>query len=197
MTTFSLESSHWVADDDPCSITFTPAAAGNLLVAIISERSGTTADDNYMWDSGLDGWTTAFYHDQELADINARHSLSVHWKIVDATEVTSLDFIADNGTANGKSLSILEVTPSAAYDFSFVEAASDDSGTADIAGQSSGDTSSISGSDLFVLDVAGIRCATNTGQLPTFAHVNRTTGATENAGIRNKRAHGYGFSGTG
>ncbi|KIC39347.1 hypothetical protein RA26_01455 [Leisingera sp. ANG-M7] len=165
---------------------------GNLLLAIASERSGTGQSAHSVTGGGT--WTKRVAIDQELADANARHSVTVWERIVGASEGNSTASF-DDGTGNSKALTVVEVEPSASYSFSFVEEASEHSGTAHWDGTSSGNTSSISGTDLFEIAIGACRNSAFTLSAVTFD--TQTDSNTLYNGGNNGRSHVYAIEASG
>lgn len=192
MTTFSIAQSLNEGGADPAEVTVVSPTEGNLLLAIASERSGTGQSAHSVTGGGT--WTKRVAIDQELSDANARHSVTVWERVVGASEGNSTVSF-DDGTGNSKALSVLEVEPSASYSFSFVEEASDHSGTSHWDGTSSGNTSSISGTDLFEIAIGACRNSAFTLTAVTFD--TQTDSNTLYNGGNNGRSHAYAIEASG
>lgn len=94
-----------VSGSDPASITLdsTPVE-GNLLVAIMSERSGGDATNHAL--TGITGWTETIQQTIESGSGTYRRTHSMYWKVAGASESTTVTF--DDGTSNNKYLSVIE-----------------------------------------------------------------------------------------
>lgn len=128
MATFARQQETAIDSGDPASVSITPSATTSLLIAMMSERSGTGHTPHTVTDnSGGDTWTKIGGHDQELANANARHSASWWWK--EAGTTSAITVSADDGTANTKGLTVYEFTTDEAGTWTQREIASGDSGT--------------------------------------------------------------------
>ncbi|MDP2676648.1 MAG: DUF2341 domain-containing protein [bacterium] len=143
-----VQSANNTTGGDPASATFSATPIeGNLLVAIASERSGTTEANHTI--NGT-GWEKRIGRDSEIANSTNRRTLSVWTKVAGADEATNIQ--VDDGTNKAKYLLIQEFSAGeAGATWTFEQKADNDSGTTDVAELSTGTTASVSGSDLFVL----------------------------------------------
>ena len=158
MTTFSIAGSGAGSSGgaDPSTVTRTAGGTGRLWVAVLHERSGLGHSGHSVSDDNAGTWTKQGSLDSELADANARHSLSIWTHVTVSADTSSTVITGDAGAGNSR-LYLYEINPSASYDWTFVETALDTSGTGDWDGQTSGNTSNISGSDLFVMGFGASR----------------------------------------
>ena len=107
---------------DPASVMLSAAPTqGNLLLVIVSERSGAPHANTVMAGSG---WTKHYGIDFKLSDLSDRFSVSIFSKIANAGE--SMEISADNGTENPKWISAMEFSGSG---FVFHGAASNQNAT--------------------------------------------------------------------
>jgi hypothetical protein len=108
---------------DPATRAITPTAATSLLTAVLSERSGTGNTPHTVSDNGATGvdWVKAFGWDQQLANSSARHSFSLWWKVAGSTAAITVS--GDDGTGNGKRLTVHEYTTDTAGTWSVVSGA--------------------------------------------------------------------------
>lgn len=172
--------------------TILSAAAGNLLIAVLSDRSGTAHSNHTVTDDNGATWNkiSSASYDNEIGDANARFTLSAWWRVADATDASGSFIVSgDDGTSNTMRLSVVEIEPSAAYDWTFQVASIAGSGTGDWNGLNSGDTSDPGGSDLFEIAIAGCRNSTSE---PTTGNVNfsaQTDDLTEFLGGDNQITH--------
>lgn len=137
---------------DPSSVTLDAAPTdGNLLIALISERSGTAATAHTITGSG---WTVAVEDTIEQGDSTYRRSISIHYKEAGASE--SATITADDGTGNAKEITVAEYELEGDEDrWEFIEAISNDDGTtADGGSIASGSTSSLSADPKVIIGVA-------------------------------------------
>lgn len=169
------------AASDPASATFgaTPTE-GNLLVAIVAERSGTTEANFTISGSG---WTKRIGHDAEIADPNARRTMVVWTKVAGASEPTSVQ--VDNGTSSTKRLLILEFASDEAVTWTHEASASNDSGTGSTSPLSSGTTGSVSAGDLLVIASAIWRHESSTTP-GSIAWTNSLSNGTSTSGATNE-----------
>jgi len=182
MTTFSIAGSGAGSSsgNDPSKVTQTAGAVDRLWVAVLHERSGLGHSGHALSDDNTGTWTKQGSLDSLLLDGNARHSLSI-WTHVTVSADTSSTIISGDAGAGNSRLYLYEISPSAAYDWTFVEAALDTSGTGHWNGQASGNTSSITGSDLFVMGFGAARLDTS----PTTATaLTQTTNHTDFSGAQ-------------
>lgn len=127
---------------DPCSVTLdqTPVE-GNLLIAIASERSGGSAANHSL---GA-GWTHAISVTSDPANSSYRRSFSVFYKVAGSSESATISL--DDGTANGKYLSVYEYEHEAGEDSWILTDSSENSNSEIINGtvQGTGSTGAIAG----------------------------------------------------
>ena len=196
MTTFTLVNAE-SDDGDPATVNMNAVGStDNILVAIMNERSGTGHAPHAVTDAN-GTWTKILGEDQELLDSNARQSASLWWRqAVSADTSAAFNISADDGTAASKRISVYEVDPSAAYDWTLQVSSSDNSGTGSTSPQGSGSTSDPGGSDLFVFAFATWRNE-NLQNVSSIGFTNVDTGTTLFNGGSNGRSHGAEFSGTG
>lgn len=196
MTTFTLRHSESVYAD-PATVNFDAPLESNLLLAAISERGATSHTNHTLSDANGGTWTKVLGHDQEISDPNARQSFSVWWHEATATDATgAFDITADNGQTVSKRLSVFEIDPSGAYDWTFQVESSDDSGTGSTSPQGSGSTANPGGSDLFVFGAASWRLQSGPS-VGSVAFTNLDTGLTSFLGGSNGVTQAVEFSGTG
>lgn len=144
---------------DPATATFGSAiTAGNLLIAMVAERSGGDPANHTISDNNGKTWNriTDVNFDNSVggSEGDTRTTFSVWWRKVDATGETDTTptVTADDGTANGKRLQVMEVQPSAAYDWTYAAASVAGSGLSDIDNLSSG-AASPTGDDICVIGI--------------------------------------------
>ena len=139
------------------NVVFTSGDAGDFLVAVTFKRNGTSHTTHGSSDELGSTWDKLFGFDNDISNSNARMSMAVWTRKVVAADETEGTVTVESPQDNATGLIVFQVTPSAAYDWTFQEFAVDGSGAADWDGLSSGDTASVSGSDLFVMSVAAGR----------------------------------------
>jgi hypothetical protein len=174
---------------DPATRAITPTAATSILVAVLSERSGVGSTPHAVSDGGATGgdWVKAVGHDQALGDSNARHSFSVWWKVAGSTAAITVS--GDDGTGNGKRLSVHEYTTDTAGTWSVVGTpASADTGTGSSSPLAIGPTGSAAAGDNLV--VAFINWRTAGDQAYPGTATNSFTGLTTTGAVSNARQHG-------
>lgn len=174
---------------DPATRAITPTAATSLLLAVLSERSGTGHTPHTMGDNGATGsdWVKVFGRDQALADGNARHSFSVWGKVAGST--AAIVASGDDGTSNGKLLSLHEYTTDTAGTWSVVGTpATADTGTGSTSPLAIGPTGSAPAGDNLV--VAFINWRTQSDQAYPGSATNSFTGLTTTGAGSNGRQHG-------
>jgi len=134
---------------DPSTATFglTPVE-GNLIIAVISERSGTSAANHDANAGTMSGLTKIESNDIELGDSTYRRSHSVWTKTAGSSEATSAS--GDDGTGNSKRLTLYEYEFGGSEDqWDLLDSASGDNGTTSSGTTTtSGTTASVSG-DMF------------------------------------------------
>ena len=159
MTTFTLAQAHATADANPSAATLGSApTAGNLLVLMATERSGTGHAAYTFPDEA--NWTKVIGHDNDLTNPNTRCNLAVWIKKAGASEATSHS--VDNGTANAIRTILMELQPSAAvatYTVPSGGTSSQGTGadTAFVPPLSTGSTSSLPAGDYLILTVGALR----------------------------------------
>jgi hypothetical protein len=135
-------------DADPATASIA-VTAGNLLIAIVTERSGGAASSHVVTDDDLNTWTARIARTTEQADANFRRTFSV-WTAI-ASVTGTLIVSADDGTANSKRVQVeqfeLDVGET---EFTFLEKAEADGGTGSASPQTSGTTAAVSGVNFFV-----------------------------------------------
>jgi hypothetical protein len=173
---------------DPATRTITPSSATSLLVAVVSERSGVGSAPQTVSDDGATGgdWAKAIGHDQELSDSNARHSFSLQWKVAGSTDTITVS--ADDGTGNGKLVSVHEYTTDTAGTWSVAAAVGADTGTGSASPLAIGPTASVAAGDNLVL--ASINWRTAGDQAYPGTATNSFTGLTTTGAGSNGRQHG-------
>ena len=192
MTTFSLANSQNSSFADPASITtsFTPTE-GNLLLILLTERSGGGSAPHVVTDDNANSWAALIRHDQEITDPNARHSFSLWAHVVNATDAEGTIVITgDDGTGNNKEMSVFEIAPSAAYDFTFQTQSSGDTGTGSTSPVSTGVAAAPGAADAFVFGVGSWR---RSSTISTFAFTNLNSSVTNFSGSSNQVAHAIAF----
>lgn len=185
--TFTAVQSKASASADPAAVTLdsTPVE-GNLLVAVMMERSGTTSANSTI--SGT-GWEKRIARDVSLGDTTYRRSLSVWTKTAGASEPTSIS--VDDGTANVKRLLVLEVSAGGAeVTWTFEDAASNDNGnTTNATSIATGTTGSIAAGNLLQLGILAVKVATGgTEYTITWASDTLTTVAEADTTTSHERA---------
>lgn len=149
------------AYNSPASDTIVATAAGNLMLAVISNRNGVAHANHTLSDANSGVWTKLFGHDQEISDPNARHAVSVWWREATTTDASgSFVVTAGDGASGSKGLLVAELIADGAYTWTFEEHAVADSGTSDWNGTDSGSTASIATSDNLVIGFASARNGT-------------------------------------
>jgi hypothetical protein len=144
---------------DPAAATVTATTVGAIMIATIGNRNGVAhASHTLSDDTGGAAWTKVIGHDQEIADANARHSLSVWWReVVSGDTSGTFTLTADDGDAANKGLTCVQIVPDASKTWVYEDGVFADSGTVDWDGLSSGNTPSLSGSDLLLVAIASAR----------------------------------------
>lgn len=140
---------------DPATRAITPTAASSLLVAECNERSGGTEANHVVTDSLGNTWTKQVGHNQAFGDPNARQSVSLWTCLAGNTTARTVSF--DDGTANGKRLSVSEYTTDSTGTWGFEAEVSADSGTGSTSPIATGSTSSVAAGDLLVIAWAAWR----------------------------------------
>jgi hypothetical protein len=191
MPTFAR--AQFIAGDDgvdPATRAITPSAATSLLIAVMSERSGVGHTPHTMSDGGATGgdWVKAFGWDQALGDSNARHSFSLWWKVAGSTAAITVS--GDDGTGNGKHLSLHEYTTDTPGTWSVVSGAAvgADTGTGSSSPLAIGPTGSAAAGDNLVL--LSINWRTGSDQAYPGAATGGFTGLTTTGSGSNGRQHG-------
>ena len=144
---------------DPAAATVTATTVGAIMVATVGGRNGIAhASHTLSDDAGGAAWTKVIGHDQEIADVNARHTVSVWWReVVSGDTSGTFTLTADDGDAASKGLTCVQIVPDASKTWVYEDGVFADSGTADWDGTSSGNTPSLSGSDLLLIAIASAR----------------------------------------
>lgn len=134
---------------DPGSATFTVGPTeGNLLVALVSNRSGQSLGVGTATISGS-GWTQIIGRDTELADADHRRAIAAFWKVAGASEPSTIEI--DNGQTDTKAVILAEYNDDAAGTWDFAEKADNDNGVTNGATSiGTGTTASTSGNQLIV-----------------------------------------------
>jgi len=139
---------------DPAQVTLNGVVTGNLLVAVMMERSGLFAADHTVTGGTGAAWTKLVSVTTEQADGNARRSFSVWTKLAEADENVTVTGDTSIGNAD-MNLSVEEYALEAGEDqFTFLEFAENDTGTGSTSPLSTGATASVTGSRFFVLGAA-------------------------------------------
>ena len=160
---------------DPSAATVTATTVGAIMVATIGGRSAIAHANHTLSDNaGGAGWTKVIGHDQELADANARHAVSVWWReVVSGDTSGTFTLTADDGDIATKGLTCVQIVPDASMTWVYEDGVFADSGTADWDGLSSGNTPSLSGSDLLLIAVGSARNDTPVGTTAiAFTNIN-------------------------
>ena len=160
---------------DPSAATVTATTVGAIMVATIGGRSATAHANHTLSDNaGGAGWTKVIGHDQELADANARHTVSVWWReVVSGDTSGTFTLTADDGDTTNKGLTCVQIVPDASMTWVYEDGVFADSGTVDWDGTSSGNTPSISGSDLLLIAIADGRAgASSYATSISFTNIN-------------------------
>jgi hypothetical protein len=126
---------------------------GNLLVVHATERSGQSAANLNIADSGSDtGWVKRVAETTEQGDVNARRTHLVFVKVATAADAAASPFTisVDDGTSNGKRVLIEEFEAGAEVTWAFEDAAAANTGTGSTSPLNSGDTASTSGEQLLI-----------------------------------------------
>lgn len=156
MTTFARAQFLYSTDGtDPATCAITPGAASSLLVAQCNERSGGTEANHAVTDSLGNTWTKVVGHNQAFGDSNARQSVSLWTCPAGNTTARTVSF--DDGTANGKRLSVAEYTTDSTGTWEFQAEVSADTGTGSTPPIATGSTSSVAAGDLLVIAWAAWR----------------------------------------
>lgn len=199
MTTFTLSNLNNSLADSAITITGTAGATGRALLIIATERSGAGQGSVSISDSA-GTWTKVHSLDNELGDGTARISGSLWWRESVSADTTSISATVNGMGAARQAVSLLEITPSAAYTWTFQDEAIAGSGTADLlngsGGTSSGSTGTVSGSDLFVVAWATVKERGN-GSTTGMAVSPQTTGAGKYDGAANEFDICWGIEGSG
>jgi hypothetical protein len=160
---------------DPAAATVTATTVGAIMVAAVGGRSSTAhASHTLSDDAGGAAWTKVIGHDQEIANSNARHTVSVWWReVVSGDTSGTFTLTADEGVANNNGLTCVQIVPDASKTWVYEDGVFADSGTADWDGLSSGNTPSLSGSDLLLVAIASARteAGTNASSI-SFTNIN-------------------------
>ena len=174
MTTFSLAASATGSYADPASHTtvFTPVA-GDFIIILVSDRSGTTHVDHAVTVNGTATGTLTKLggEDNQIGDSNYRHTLSA-WLYDIQTDDAFTTISGDDGTANAKRMSYFVVNPSdsgyvAAMELKEIKFGKSE--TADWNNLDSGNTGSLSGdNDLCEIALASCRTSTDVPVTTSF-----------------------------
>ncbi len=151
---------------DPSSATFdNPVTQGNLVVAVLTGRSGEAAAAHVI--SGT-GWVTRIQRTVNQADLTYRRSMSLHTKVAGASQPQTIT--GAGGVGSSALLSIYEYALDPGEDqWTFLEAVSNDNGTTTNGDTiSTGATSSLPGDKIFLLGVLGAK-STNYSNPPTVS----------------------------
>jgi hypothetical protein len=196
VTTFTLALSDTATGTaNPLNKTYFMAADA-LVLAVVSERGGVGSAAHAVSDDDGGTWVKRFAVDQELGDANARHSLSVWQRTAGPTGENTIVSFSD-GTTNTRRQSVLQVQADGAYDWAFEAFAAAHSGTADWSGLNSGDTDSVSGSDLFSIAIGGCRNSSG-GSIPSTISFDPHTDAHTNfIGANNALTHTFAMQASG
>lgn len=151
--------------------TFGASDSGNLLIVTCFERSADGHSAHSLSDDNSGSWTKWWGYDNELSNSSARCSMSVWYREVTASDnSTNVTFTKASDQYHG--FAAYMVAPDASYSWTAEEYAVDGSGTAHWDNTNSGNTASVSGSDLFEIALAsGRRNSTNS---PTVAFDDQT-----------------------
>lgn len=180
------------AEGDPASATFgaTPTA-GDLLVALGMERSGTAVANATISGSG---WTQRIARNVQQSDSIYRRSMVVWTKVAGASEPTNVQY--DDGTANTKKLLIQEFGFESGEDqWVFLEKAENDNGaTFGATALSTGTTASVSDTAFLVVGVLAVKVEINGSNLPSgISWTNGLASTVTSPGGSNGRGLGSGF----
>jgi hypothetical protein len=158
-TNFTMTEVGYVAYADPAAATITATTVGAIMVATLSARDGIAhASHTLSDDTGGAAWTKVIGHDQELANADARHTVSVWWReVVSGDTSGTFTLTGDNGGTGSKGMTCVQIVPDASMTWVYEDGVFADSGTADWTGLSSGNTPSLSGSDLLLIAIASGR----------------------------------------
>ncbi len=151
---------------DPSSATFdNPVTQGNLVVAVLTGRSGEAATAHVI--SGT-GWVPRIQRTVNQADLTYRRSMSLHTKVAGASQPQTIT--GAGGVGSSGLLSIYEYKLDTEEDqWTFLEAVSNDNGTTTNGDTiSTGATSSLPGDKIFLLGVLGAK-STNYSNPPTVS----------------------------
>jgi hypothetical protein len=153
------------AGADPATMTITEPTEGNLLIAVVTERSGGSASNHAI--TGITGWTHTISETTEQANSSYRRSFSVFWKVAGASEGTTIT--ADDGTSNDKYLSFLEYEHEAGEDqWVLAGSATNDNGaTTGDTTLATGTTASVSGTKFLEI---GVSCVRRSGTEADWSH---------------------------
>jgi hypothetical protein len=138
---------------DPGVAVLASVTEGNLLVVHATERSGQSAANLNIADSGSDtGWAKRVAETTEQADVNTRRTHLVFVKVAAAADAAASPFTisVDDGTSNGKRVLIEEFEAGAEVTWAFEDAAVGNTGTGSTSPLNSGDTASTSGDQLLI-----------------------------------------------
>lgn len=172
------------------SVQYSSQVAGDLIVIMHQDRSGTAHSNHTCSFTGTVGGTVTKRGglDNEIGDTNARTSLSVWtYEVQSGDSLTLLQ--ADDGTSNSKRTSYFVIRPSASYGAVFKELKLTGSGTGDWNNLDSGNTASLTGDDLLEIALAGCRNSTDPPTATNTSFDNHTTGHTEQLGGNNQVSH--------
>ena len=144
---------------NPSAAAVTATIVGAIMVATIGGRNGISHTNHTLSDNaGGAAWTKVIGHDQELGDSQARHTVSVWWReVVSGDTSGTFTLTADDGNTATGGLTCVQIVPDASMSWVYEDGVFADSGTADWNGLSSGNTPSLSGSDLLLIAIAGAR----------------------------------------
>jgi len=146
--------------DETISVAATGISNNELLIAVMSDRSGNsyTGPIATITDNNGGIWTLADGYDNLIANASARHSSAVYYRVYgddpDDTGGNLTVSINPPGTrAIGLYVFGVESTD-AAYEWGFLESAVNGSGTASLDGTASGSTAGASGSGILELGLS-------------------------------------------
>jgi len=150
----------------------------NLLVCVVSDRSGKLATDHSVTDNNSKTWNLRSSVENELGVTGSRNTITFWTRVVEADEdgdTLTVTCSAD-GANVGVLLSEIETVTGGAYDWTFDGESGAGSGTGDVDNLNSGSVSP-SGSDIFVMSASSCRAAIDTS-LYTFDEVDEVEAQT-------------------
>lgn len=134
---------------------------GDLIIIVVADRGGASHTNHKAWDNqgseASPNFTKIIGYDNEITDSNARHAVSVWYKIADATDEAANPYTAEGGSSSTYTcgMECFIYRPDAGtYNYNPIASAANGSGASPndmLDTPPTATTGSVSGSDLFVL----------------------------------------------